>query len=306
MLKKTYTKNLLKKYQIRPAKKLGQNFLIDKTAIKKVINAANLQPEDIVLEIGPGTGTLTQEIAKKVKRVIAIEKDAKMCEILKETMKEYKNVKIIQGDILKVINNKLSIINQDENISRPKLRTSSSQARTVLNYKVIGNLPFYLTAPVIRKFLESDRVGEARLHQSRQMVFVVQKEVGQRICAKPPRMSLLAVSVQFYANVKIIAYISKKSFLPIPKVDSAIIKITPLINADKKLINADLFFKIVKAGFSQPRKQLINTLTKQLNLNREKIKNWLLKNNIHITQRPETLSVKQWMLLTKSFNSILK
>ncbi len=298
MLKKTYTKNLLKKYKILPLKKLGQNFLIDKTAIKKVINAANLQPEDIVLEIGPGTGTLTQEIAKKVKRVIAIEKDAKMCEILKETMKEYKNVKIIQGDILKVINNKLSIINQDENISRPKL--------SVLNYKVIGNLPFYLTAPVIRKFLESDRIGEARLHQSRQMVFVVQKEVGQRICAQPPKMNLLAVSVQFYANVKIIAYISKKSFLPIPKVDSAIIKITPLINADKKLINADLFFKIVKAGFSQPRKQLINTLCSGLKIKREKIKNWLLKNNIHITQRPETLSVKQWMLLTKSFNSILK
>ena len=298
MLKKTYTKNLLKKYKILPLKKLGQNFLIDKTAIKKVINAANLQPKALVLEIGPGTGTLTQEIAKKVKRVIAIEKDAKMCEILKETMEKYKNVKIIQGDILKVINNKLSIINQDENISRPKL--------SVLNYKVIGNLPFYLTAPVIRKFLESDRIGEARLHQSRQMVFVVQKEVGQRICAQPPKMNLLAVSVQFYANVKIIAYIPKKSFWPIPKVDSAIIKITPLINADKKLINADLFFKIVKAGFSQPRKQLINTLTKQLNLNREKIKNWLLKNNIHITQRPETLSVKQWMLLTKSFNSILK
>ncbi|MCK4473907.1 ribosomal RNA small subunit methyltransferase A [Candidatus Parcubacteria bacterium] len=297
-----HTKKLLKKYQVLPSKKLGQNFLIDKTAIKKIIAAANLQPKDVVLEIGPGTGTLTQEIAKKVKQVIAVEKDAKMREILKETMKEYKNVKIIQADILKVINNKLSIINQGENISRPKL--------SVINYKVIGNLPFYLTAPVIRKFLELFGVRPRTIPQ--QMVFVVQKEVGQRICpprrarsageagAKLGKMNLLAVSVQFYANVKIIAYISKKCFWPQPKVDSAIIKITPLINADKNLINADLFFRIVKAGFSQPRKQLLNTLSSGLKVEREKTKNWLLKNNIPVTQRPETLSIKDWMLLVKN------
>jgi len=265
--------NLLKKYQGRPLKRLGQNFLIDKRVIKKLIRAVELQPKDIILEIGPGIGTLTIELAKKVKKVVAIEKDLKMVEILKETLKDYENVEIVKGDILKTQNSKLKTI----------------------NYKVVGNLPFYLTAPVIRKFLE---LPEAR---PRAMVLVIQKEVGQRICAKPPQMSILAVSVQFYAKSEIISYVSKKSFWPRPKVDSAILRITPPINTDRKLINADLFFRIVKAGFSHPRKQLINNLLKELKPDREKVKDWLLKNNIRPSQRAETLTVKDWTSLTKNF-----
>ncbi|GAH64601.1 unnamed protein product, partial [marine sediment metagenome] len=229
--------NLLKKYQIRPLKRLGQNFLIDKRVITKLIGAANLKPKDVILEIGPGIGNLTQELAKKVKKVVAVEKDQKMVEILKETLKDYENVEIIKGDILKLDPRTYNL--------KPKI------------YKAVGNLPFYLTAPVIRKFLELK-------NPPREMILVVQKEVGQRICAKSPDMSILAVSVQFYAKPKIISYVSRKSFWPSPKVDSAILRITPLISADRKLINADLFFKIVKAGFSQPRKQLINNLSKSL------------------------------------------
>jgi len=265
--------NLLKKYQGRPLKRLGQNFLIDKRVIKKLIRAVDLQPKDIILEIGPGIGTLTIELAKKVKKVVAIEKDLKMVEILKETLKDYENVEIVKGDILKTQNSKLKTI----------------------NYKVAGNLPFYLTAPVIRKFLELPEV------RPRAMVLVIQKEVGQRICAKPPQMSILAVSVQFYAKSEIISYVSKKSFWPRPKVDSAILRITPPINTDRKLINADLFFRIVKAGFSHPRKQLINNLLKELKPDREKVKDWLLKNNIRPSQRAETLTVKDWTSLTKNF-----
>jgi len=203
-----------------------------------------------------------------------------MVEILKETLKDYENVEIVKGDILKTQNSKLKNI----------------------NYKVVGNLPFYLTAPVIRKFLE---LPEAR---PRAMVLVIQKEVGQRICAKPPDMNLLAVSVQFYAKPEIISYISKKSFWPQPKVDSAIFRITPPINADRKLIDADLFFRIVKAGFSHPRKQLINNLSRlrqdfggqAKKINKEEIKNWLLKNNIRPSQRAETLSVGDWINLLQS------
>jgi len=272
--------SLLKKHRAYPSKKLGQNFLIDKRVIKKLIRAVELQPKDIILEIGPGIGTLTIELAKKVKRVTAIEKDPKMVEILKETLKDYENVEIVKGDILKTQNSKLKNI----------------------NYKVVGNLPFYLTAPVIRKFLE---LPEAR---PRAMVLVIQKEVGQRICAKPPDMNLLAVSVQFYAKPEIISYISKKSFWPQPKVDSAIFRITPPINADRKLIDADLFFRIVKAGFSHPRKQLINNLSRlrqdfggqAKKINKEEIKNWLLKNNIRPSQRAETLSVGDWINLLQS------
>ncbi|GAI44688.1 unnamed protein product, partial [marine sediment metagenome] len=182
---------------------------------------------------------------------------------------------------------------------------------------VVANLPFYLTAPAIRKFLETKFPLEL-------MILVVQKEVAQRICARPPKMNILAVSVQFYAKPEIISYVSKKSFWPSPKVDSAIIKITPTKPGDiiMKPGNVDLFFRIVKAGFSQPRKQIINNLTKGLALNqpnrlklnkpaqisscktwvgKEKIKSWLLKNNIQPTQRAETLFVKDWINLTKSY-----
>jgi len=272
--------NLLKKYQVRPSKRLGQNFLIDKEVIKKLIRAANLKPKDIILEIGPGIGTLTIELAKKVKKVIAIEKDPKMVKILEELLDCWKvrNVRMINKDILKWNPNY-------------KLLTT--------NYKLVGNLPFYLTAPVIRKFLE---LPEAR---PRAMVLVIQKEVGQRICARTPDMSILAVSVQFYAKPEIISYISRKSFWPQPKVDGAILKIIP-----KKLITnlefVDLFFKIVKVGFSHPRKQLINNLSQGLKLNREKVRDWLLKNNIRPEQRAETLTIKDWISLTKSFHFVVK
>ena len=300
---KKVIKNLLKKYGARPSKGLGQNFLIDKTVTKKIIKEARLQSKDIVLEIGPGIGTLTQEIAKKAKLVIAVEKDLKMCDILKELLECWtppthhpvKNVEILKGDILKF--NPLTY-----NL-KPK------------SYKVVANLPFYLTAPAIRKFLEMK-------FPPKLMILVVQKEVAQRICAKPPDMNLLSVSVQFYAEAKIISYVSKKSFWPKPKVDGAILRIVPLIKIDKKLNNANLFFKIVKAGFSQPRKQLANNLSKKLELvnevclprslpssspfanarvDKEKIKCWLLKNNIQPTQRAETLFIKDWVNLTKSY-----
>lgn len=264
------TKSLLKKYKTQPIKRFGQNFLIDKTAIKKTIEAADLSPDDVVLEIGPGLGVLTQELAKIAKRVIAIEKDVKMIEVLKETLKEFNNVRIIQGDALK---------------TTTPLPSS---------YKVIGNLPFYLTAPMIRQFLEKENPPE-------EMTFIVQKEVGQRICAKPPKMSILAVSVQIYADPRIISYISKKSFWPSPKVDSAIIKISKIGAGQSQGIDKDLFFRIVKAGFSQPRKQLINNLSKGMDIGREKTEKWLLRNKIEPSQRAETLRVSDWLNLLRNF-----
>lgn len=270
-------KDLLKKYRLCPSKRLGQNFLIDKRVIRKIIETADLKPEDTVLEIGPGIGTLTQELAKRVKKMIAVEKDPRMIEILKETLKDFENVKIVKADI--------------RNWKLESSPTGSKQK----NYIIVGNLPFYLTAPVIRHFLE---LPETR---PREMVLVVQKEVGQRICAKPPRMNLLAVSVQFYAQPKIISYISKKSFWPRPEVDATIIKITPL-KLTRNVLDT-LFFRIVRAGFSQPRKQILNNLANKLKLNKEEVKSRLLKNNVQPTQRAETLSIEDWLKLTKSFNS---
>jgi 16S rRNA (adenine1518-N6/adenine1519-N6)-dimethyltransferase len=226
-------KQILKYYRIYPRKRLGQNFLIDKRVLKKIVETAELSPKDVVLEIGPGIGNLTIELAKKVKKLIAVEKDQRVIEILKERLRKekIKNVKIFKEDILKFLNS-----------FEPKFL-----------YKVVANIPFYLTSRLIRKLLEMEKKPTL-------IVLVVQKEVAQRICAKPPKMNPLAISVQFYAKAEIISFVSKNSFWPKPKVDCAIIKIEPLINADRKLINADLFFKVVKAGFSHPRKQIINNL----------------------------------------------
>lgn len=266
-------KGLLKKYSLKPEKRLGQHFLWDKKVLRKIVKAADLKPKDVVLEIGPGIGNLTQELAKRVKKVIAVEKDQKMIEILKETVGNLKNVEIFQADILKY---------QISKIKNQK-------------YKVVANLPYYIVSPVIRKFLEC-KVAPYK------MILMVQKEVAQRISAKPPNLNLLAVSVQFYAQPKIISYVSKKSFWPQPKVDSAILRISQ-IHADLKT-DPHRFFQIVKSGFSQPRKQLLNNLSRGLKIDKEKIKIWLLKNKIQPYQRPGTLSLENWLSLTKSFAKI--
>ena len=269
-------KILLKKYGIRPLKSLGQNFLVNERVFDRIIRAAELSSNDIVLEIGPGIGNLTLRLGERVKKVIAIEKDKKMCEVLKNVLENQnvKNIKIINQDALKL----------DFNQYIQK------------SYKLIANLPYYITSPVIRKFLELKKPPES-------MILMVQKEVAQRICAKPSKMSLLAVSVQFYAKPKIISYISKKSFWPRPKVDSAIIKIIPFKLSWSKR-DTEKFFEIVKAGFSHPRKQLINNLSKGLNLEKQKIEKWLLQNKVRPEQRAETLSVEYWQKLTKTHSKI--
>jgi len=289
-------KELLSKYNARPSKGLGQNFLIDKNVLNKIIESSDIKPNDIILEVGPGIGTLTQKLAEKVHpvksreagisptaklfngagKVIAIEKDKKMCEILGETLKDFKNVKIVQGDIL---------------------RYNDPKGTPTTNYKIVANIPYYLTSPLIRKFLEEKSPPQ-------EMVLMLQKEVAQRICAKPPDMNLLAVSVQFYAEPKIISYVSKNCFWPSPKVDSAIIKIIPYkaSGSPRPAGSTNLFFKVVKAGFSQPRKQLYSNLSKVLKLEKEEVKKWLSKNNIKPEQRAETLSIEDWKNLIKSFN----
>jgi len=264
------TKSLLAKYNAKPSKGLGQNFLIDKNILAKIIEASNIKKDDVVLEVGPGVGTLTCALAEKAKQVIAVEKDQTMIKILSETLADYKNTEIINADILHY-----------------KLQTT--------NYKLVANIPYYLTSPLIRKFLESE-------NPPKEMVLMLQKEVAQRITGKPPKMSLLAVSVQFYADAKIISYVSKNCFYPAPKVDSAIIKITPKIVGHRESYNfSDLFFKIVKAGFSQPRKQLAGNLSKTLKMEKGEVEQWLKKSGINPSQRAETLSVDNWKKLVDNF-----
>ncbi len=260
---------LLKKYETAPIKYFGQNFLVNRGVVNKI--TAEAMPDDTILEVGPGIGVITQELAKKAKQVIAVEKSREMIKILKETLQGIKNVEIIREDILKL-----------DLQSLPK------------EYKVVANLPFYLTSPVVRKFLEAK-------NQPQELVLMMQKEVAQRICSQPPRMSLLAVSVQFYARPKIMSSVSRGSFYPMPKVNSAIIKIIPCSQPER----SQEFFKIVKAGFSHPRKQLVNNLSGGLKQSKEKIESWLLKNSIQPNQRAETLSLDDWKNLANSENMLL-
>jgi|SRR3989344_716771 len=266
-------KNILNKYDIRPSKTMGQNFLINEPILKKIIESANLNDNDVVLEVGPGLGVLTKELAFRVKKVVAVEKDRVMVEILKETLSNYKNIEIIQDDILKFDFTKYGLKNKE--------------------YKVVANIPYYLTSPLIRKLLENENAPS-------DITLLVQKEVAQRICSDPPDMSLLSVSVQIYARPQIVSYVSKEYFVPKPKVDSAILKITPE-NYIKKYgqIDMNLFFKIVKAGFSQKRKQIRNNLSSLIN-DKNQLDMWLSKNKINPKQRAETLSINDWVNLTKN------
>lgn len=261
------------KQKIKAKKRLGQNFLADRVAISKLIKVADIGNTDTVLEIGPGTGNITLELAKRSKKVIAVEKDSQLADILEKSLqdKRVKNVEVTREDIRKL------------HVANCRLQ----------NYKVVGNIPFYLTAHLIRQLLENPPAGIL----PKDITLVIQKEVAQRICSKPPRMSLLAISVQFYAKPKIYGYISKNSFWPKPKVDSAILKIQ-IPKSKFQNVDKNLFFKIVKAGFSQPRKQLINNLANGLSKNREETKSWLLSKNIDPTRRAETLSLGEWLLLT--------
>ncbi len=255
---------MLSNVNFKPKKYLGQNFLKDREVLKEITKAAEIQPDDIILEIGPGFGILTEELTKKAKKVIAIEKDERLVKILKEKFKDFKNIEIIQGDVL-------------------KLTTENLQLTT--NYKVVANLPYYITSPVIRKFLETENPPKL-------MVLMVQKEVAQRICSKPPKMSLLSIACQLYSKPKIVKIIKKDCFWPKPKVDSAIIK---LITNNLKFITNEFreeFFKIVKAGFSSSRKQLKNNLKKIFG---DKTNEVLVKAGIDPARRAETLSVEDWM-----------
>lgn len=284
------TKTILKNNELWPSKKLGQNFLINKASINKVLSAAKLKANDIVLEIGSGLGALTIEIAKQVKQVIAVEKDTRLFTLLNEKIKQngIKNIKLINEDILKF-----------KNLDRLFL-TAVKNSRS---YKVVGNLPYNIATAVIMKFLESANPPSL-------MVVMLQKEVGQRMVAKPPKMSKLAVFSQFYSTVKIVGYVSKNSFYPRPKVDSAILLLNPKtghgeICQGRALAN---FTKIVGAGFAHPRKQLINNLSlisedgrPSVFADREIIKKWLIKNKIRPEQRAETLTVNNWINLTQTY-----
>jgi len=264
---------------LKPKKRLGQVFLKNKAFLSKIIKAGGISSKDTVLEIGPGKGVLTEALLRAKAKVMAIEKDPQLVDFLKEKFKTNKNLTVIHADIRDVLNSK-------------QFSCHSRISGNLKNYKVVGNIPYYLTSHLIQLLLELK-------HKPEIIVLMIQKEVAQRIVAQPPKMNLLAVSVQFFAKPEIIASIPKSAFWPQPKVDSAIIKLTPLPVIARSEATKQPFFQVVKAGFSHPRKLLISNLSQNLKISREQLQETFSKLDLPFNIRAQNLSLEHWNDLTK-------
>jgi 16S rRNA (adenine1518-N6/adenine1519-N6)-dimethyltransferase len=255
-----YLKSFLKQSGLKPKHYLGQNFLVDQDALDAIIKAADLKKTDTVLEVGPGIGVLTQELAKYAGKVIAVEKDEKLISNFKFLIS---NLELIHQDILK--------------FNIPKYITGP--------YKVVANIPYYLTSKFLQLFLQLKNRPEV-------LVLMIQKEVGERVVAKPGKLSVLGISVQVFADAEIVKPVPKESFWPEPKVDSVIIRVTPK-NKYPEIKDEKKFFQIVKMAFAGKRKQLKNTL-KDL----EAIKS----GGIKPSARPQELSIPDWIKLSRTLD----
>jgi 16S rRNA (adenine1518-N6/adenine1519-N6)-dimethyltransferase len=264
---------LLRQYGLHPEKSLGQNFLLDDSALQQIITAAQISADDVVLEIGPGLGSLTRYLALHSRCVIAVELDHNLIPPLTEVVSQYPNVRVVQGDILAL--DPVMLVDQNE-------------------YVVVANIPYYITSALMRHLLEA-RIPPRRL------VLTLQREVAKRICATPGEMSLLALSVQVYGHPEIITHIPAGSFYPPPKVDSSVLRIdlfsTPLI----PISYLNEFFKLIKAGFSQRRKTLRNALSGGLRLHPSEVESMLIASDIDPMRRAETLDIAEWNRLTLNF-----
>ncbi len=271
------TAALLQEYGLRPKKKLGQNFLQDPNILEKIVTIAEISEKDTVLEIGPGLGSLTRHLAESAKKVIAVEIDKNIIPAFNASLSGYANITIVEGDMLKI---------------------SPAQIIAAPAYLVVANIPYYITSALLRHLLEAEP-------RPKRMVLTIQEEVAQRICTpEGKKMSLLALSIQVYGKPEIAGKIPANAFYPRPKVDSAIIRIelydepripTPLL---------DNFFQLAKAGFSQKRKTLRNSLAGGLHLSTEKTETLLREAKIDPRRRAETLNLEEWGNLSKKWRAI--
>ncbi len=280
------TRGLLRRLDLQARKRLGQHFLIDQGVLQTIVQAAGLTPDDVVIEIGPGLGVLTTELAGQAGWVVAVELDSKLATALKRTLASANNVTIINGDILRV--DPVALLEEP--------RTGLPQAIDgSLGYKVVANLPYYITSAVIRRFLEASV-------RPRLMVVMVQKEVAEAIVARPGRMSLLSVSVQFYGEPAIVGYVAAGSFYPPPEVDSAILKIALHPEPVVAVGDSEGFFGLVRAGFAAPRKQIANSLAQGLGISKDEVLPLLEKAALGPGRRAETLALSEWARLWRVFS----
>ena len=270
---------ICKRFDIKMSKKLGQNFLIKRGIVDEIVKAADLQEGEPVLEIGPGIGTLTQGLAQSGANVTAIELDSRLLEVLDTTLAQYSNVTIVHGDVLKL--DVPSIMNNEP-------------------FKVVANLPYYITTPIIMSLLES-RLPIERL------VVMVQKEVALRMVAKPGTKDYgaLSVAVQYYTKPDIVLDVPPKSFLPAPAVTSSVIRCVLRDKPPVDVIDEKLFFRVVKAGFAQRRKTFANTM-KTTGLSKDRIEELLAKANIDGQRRGETFTLQEFADVANAWAALIK
>ena len=270
---------ICKRFDIKMSKKLGQNFLIKRGIVDEIVHAAELTPGEPVLEVGPGIGTLTQGLAQSGADVTAIELDRRLLEVLDTTLASYDNVRIIHGDVLKL--DVPSIMNH-----KP--------------FKVVANLPYYITTPIIMSLLESKLPIE-------RLVVMVQKEVALRMVAKPGTKDYgaLSVAVQYYTEPDIVLDVPPKSFLPAPAVTSSVIRCVLRDKPPVDVIDEKLFFRVVKAGFAQRRKTFSNTM-KTMGLSKDRIEELLAKANIDGQRRGETFTLQEFADVANAWASLIK
>lgn len=270
-------KEQLRRHGISPRKSLGQNFLVDDGMAQHIVAAAEVQPDDIVIEIGPGAGALTRHLARQARRVIAIELDRNLIPVLHAELKDYPNLTIVQADALEVD-------------FAAQLQAVGAAVDAPMRF--VGNLPYYITSAVIRRMLESGL-------NVRNITLTVQLEVAQRIVAQPGDMSMLSVSVQFYGKPELIMRLSPAAFYPQPEVESAVVRITPVPrNADPTAV-----FTLAKAGFAQRRKQLRNTIAVGLQITKDASDTLLVSAGVNPERRAETLSMAEWEELAQNWRS---
>ena len=270
---------ICKRFDIKMSKKLGQNFLIKRGIVDEIVKSADLQEGEPVLEIGPGIGTLTQGLAQSGAHVTAIELDTRLLEVLDTTLAQYSNVTIVHGDVLKL--DVPSIMNNEP-------------------FKVVANLPYYITTPIIMSLLES-RLPIERL------VVMVQKEVALRMVAKPGTKDYgaLSVAVQYYTKPDIVLDVPPKSFLPAPAVTSSVIRCVLRDKPPVDVVDEKLFFRVVKAGFAQRRKTFANTM-KTTGLSKDRIEELLAKANIDGQRRGETFTLQEFADVANAWVALIK
>ena len=272
----TNPKILLDHHDIAPKKGLGQNFLHDPNALEKIVDTAELMPTDTVLEIGAGTGTLTEVLAQQARHVVSVEVDERLRPILEAQLAPYDNVVLVFEDILKV--DVLHLIG-------PK------------DFVVVANVPYYITSAILRHLLERHR-------RPRRLVLTMQQEVAERIVAAPPEMSVLAVSVQFYGQPQIVTRLKPGAFWPRPDVDSAVLRIDTYDRPPVEVPDSKVFFRVVRAGFGQKRKQLRNALSGGLAITSAAAGDLLASAGIDPTRRAETLTLDEWAALARVYASL--